>query len=145
MGMSSEGILFWGVWFENGELEAAGIEDLGDKAYELNKKLRNEAAPQPAKGEPPHEYKGPAWDEWRARVKECEARSCDVRSAGHCNNSYATYVYVVASRLRAEWSQMLAVESLQVPPEWEPRLIGFCAALNLPHKQAQWWLTSSYG
>ncbi len=146
MSNRASGVLYWGIPYNADELEqihpydadgASGANKLSELAW-----TRRDATMPRA----PSEDEGDAtWDAWRDHLEAWEAEQCDVGLAGYCDNSEASYVFVIASRLEAQWSQMLAVESLTVPPEWYPRLRTYCEALGLPWCEPGWYLTSYYG
>lgn len=151
MSTSAEGILFWGVhygaddlekWFPEDATGDSGHSLLANRAWELEQQQR---PPEPPLGPPNSEYDTPAWDEWRQRVARIESAGCDLRRAGHYDSSQASYVYVRASRQRAEWSEVVPIASLAVPPEWRASLLAYLEALGLPPREPGWFLTSYYG
>lgn len=156
MSMDAEGVLFWGLWYSDDEVRDSGavvehhpeedgpLDALEEKAQAMRQRERATACPEPptaASGG--RQYAGPEWDDWREKVAAWEDAACRVRRAGHWE-SQTVYVYVEASRLRAEWDEVKPVVT-DVGADWERKLRDYVAALGLPWKAPGWFLTSHYG
>ncbi len=151
MGMSPEGVLFWGVVYEADELGdlfpenesgECGCDRLDSLADALYDRARDLDCPEPA---PTPGYSGPEWDAWRVRVRLWELRGCSVGRMGHSDSSGKRYVCVRASRLRAEWDESVTVGDLAVPDLWRLSLADYLRQLGLPLRATGWYLTSYYG
>lgn len=152
MGMSPEGIIYYGYYFS--EEDEVDIPDVFSIA-------RNRAE---AKGAIPVDYStepkewGPARAAWReehddeiqayygAIRAEETAIGVDWAVAGSYDFGNH-YVYIPASRITAEWSEMQALTDLIAEPDWALKLDSHLSEMGIakPQDGPRWYLTSLYG
>lgn len=156
MGMSPEGIVFFGYSFNEGELEE--FPDIDDITIA---RAKAKGAVQPAWGSIPRGF-GPERDAWYAEHQHeidawFAAKKAEKDAMGdvewHIAGSYdygSPYVCIGASRLAAEWGEMINLNPdsmASVHPSWEYTLREHLLDIGipLPEGSPRWYLTSLYG
>lgn len=155
MGMTAEGVLYYGFPLRNSAERGESDEDestLMDRAYKHEMETRARECPEPGeydhKREKTDEAWGKTWQEWREKLKEWERRFCDVHRAGYADQEGAVYVCFNGSVKTAEWDEMVPIstEMLLIDTmECNKRLKDYCDALGIPWQTPDWYLTSYYG
>ena len=148
MGMSPSGILFYGIWYTQEEVDE-GV-DWSEKAENIFLAHRDNECPMPEKdydlerGRRDSKYESP-WIAWRKQVVEWDKEQCMLDYAGHCDFDGNLYIYVVGSRKEADWDEMVPVRNLVHQwSSWDGKLKKFAEELGLPWKEPGWYLTSRY-
>lgn len=134
MSTSTDGILFWGIHFDEGEFEP-GWE--WEDAYAATKGVIKPTAPYEGNENIYSAY-------WAAKRDAVESAGCLVDA--HCSGEYPMfYVAVKASQTVNRRGYPEEIKSLEVGADWEAKLRAFCEALGVPWSQPKWWLVSYWG
>lgn len=83
--------------------------------------------------------------EWDAKYKLAEASGCRIDS--HCSGEARMPTVAIAASRQVAWrGYPVAVDSLDVAPEWPGLINSFCAKLgiNVEGKRLGWWLVSMW-
>ena|ERR1700733_6372430 len=148
MSTSTDGILFWGIAYDDNEQddeddEESGIRSFGELYEIIDEALtedRDAVNPEPAVAG----YQGPEWDAWRERNIALQAEQCVF--GWHCSAEYPMYYVAVKSVTASRgYPQEIKPEDLVVGADWPDRLKEFCVRFGLPWKEPKWWLCSYWG
>jgi hypothetical protein len=86
----------------------------------------------------------PEWDKWRAdRRALLEAGGVDVEMAGYEDNLISLIV-IRESYIRAEWSEIKPLKSLEAKPEWDQKLHDWCELMGVEWREPGWYVASLY-
>lgn len=148
MGISVEGVLFWGIWYNPSE-EFLSLKGILERAFDVEHESGDKECPPPEEDYSLwEERRNPAyaalWADWRTRRREWKARQGCCDYAGHPDHIETIYVAIAGSKREAEWDHMEPIASLASDPDWEPKLREYVKALGLPWKTPGWYLTSRY-
>jgi hypothetical protein len=145
MGASSEGILFYGLYF--GEELPEALEEADDSEDELTQRFAKAAGfTEP---DPGYVYKGDneAHFEWykrqQAAIKE-KFGDVEILYLGHYD--YPSYG-LSAKKYAAEWGEGVEIDGPHWSSEWVSQLTDACIALDIELSGIRfaWHLSSSYG
>jgi hypothetical protein len=158
MGVSTDAILFWGIvsdeeghpWLKHqpeddeDDDDDDSDDDSDDDEFDWEE-VYAEAMGVPC---PDAEYGDdtkPIYQAyWKRKREIIEASGCTFGS--HCSGDCPMdYVAVVESETTARRGYPEEITSLEVKPDWEPKLREFCEKLNIPWGEPKWWLVSYWG
>ena len=145
MGVSTDGILFYGICLEEeAEIpwEGADEGDVDDvESYYASKAgvkpPEEEYSDDPKVKELYHEY-------WEAKNKAHEASKCDV--VHHCSYDYPMFGLAVKESVEsANRGYPQEVKSIAVQEDWDSLLKDYCEKMDVEYVQPKWWLVSMWG
>ncbi len=126
MGISSDGIFFYGLLWKDEE-KPPWKEPTPD---ELTKA----------------KYGEPDWEELYEIRSGKKLEKSPVISGIHCSFEYSMhYVAVRKSAVTASRGDPQKVKILTIDPEWEGELRKFCEIMGVKWREPAWWVTSLYG
>jgi hypothetical protein len=136
MGVSTDGILFFGIAYEEDEIdleamtEAAGMdtEEFDDGFADLY--LFKIGAPV---------------DDYDARIELSNAAVCEVGT--YCSYDYPMYFACVKKGLyRVNRGYAAEIpDGIRAEADWAEQLKAFCALMGLPYRKPKWLLVSLWG
>jgi hypothetical protein len=157
VGVSTNGILFWGVSYDEGDLDQP--EDGDWEEFIANKTgIKKPEKPYPnLRKRGSYEDREPTPDEkvivdeyhkyWKDQNAAAEAQTCWVDIHGHYDGCPMPYIYVkrlhkVALR---GYPEELGVMDLQPTDDERKALKAFAELIGAEWRQPQWWLASYWG
>lgn len=139
MGCDPKGILYYGVKLD-AEPEFDDM-DANDAWAEANR---------PAQPEDKSDYKTPAWEEWREklRVYEKSPRNVEIDWSGtdECHDE-GWYVHCEGLEKTVTWDQHLEIGGMDLAknhPEADAAIKEFCERFGLEYKTPSWHLACRY-
>jgi hypothetical protein len=154
MGMSPEGIIYYGYYFT--EQDEVGVPDIDHMAEE---RAKANGAVSVSWSTIPHQF-GPERDAWLEETREArtawyeavleEKKIIGVEWAFAGSYDYATdFVCIPESQFRAEWSEMTELKPGDLATEWVWQTILDAhleeMGIEKPQEAPSWYLTSLYG
>jgi len=140
MGISSDGILFYGIMFdwEDGN-EPWADDEGGDEAWVCDKLGISDK-------EPKHDdYKSQDWKDYWEYKRERLA-DIGIEFVLHCAYDYAMWGLAISPTiLRAYRGYPKEIDSIDIAEEWNEKLRAFCELVGVPYSEPKWWLCSVYG
>lgn len=142
MGMDPKAILYYGFRLP-GDID----EHLSDDELDIHdsadqwKEQRSPVKPA-VEG-----YKGPEWDQWRAKRKEWEARPENVEiGLSGSDGDMVYYLHCACKEKSVEWSEHLCLtgHDFGPQPECDAMLKAFCEQYKVPFQQPEWHLACLY-
>ncbi len=156
MGVSTDGILFYGIPYGEGyddELKAPwwhGCEDEEPDSESHYEDPEDYYAYKMGVEPPTEEYsEEPSIREkflkyWKAQRAIYEKSGCDI--IYYCSDQCTMFAVGIEKSIKcAHRGDALEIENLDVQPEWDGLLKHFCEIMEVPYKQPKWLLVSYYG
>ena len=129
MGMTCEGVLFWGFPVDPNYAEE---HDDPEEDFMASRGMKYEDFPDTP--------------EYLKKKKEFIGKlNVAAGIVWGCCREPSIYVYIESSRKVAEWGEMVPVDSLEVGEAWEKNLKEFCDGAGIPWETPRWFVTSYYG
>ena len=147
MGISSDGIIFFGYCFEEeiawvGDEEPAAWADDGWES--LYAAVRGVHPPEEEYSE---ENKALHHAYWEKKSEICKESSCEIDL--HCSYDYGMHYICIRSTNKTAsrgYPEKLDPKTFEINPEWKAQLDEFCKLVGIkPEGEPSWWLTSLYG
>lgn len=90
------------------------------------------------------DYQSQEWNDWRATYRAMmDACSVKVALAGYGEN-LINCIVIKESYVRAEWTEILPIKSLETKAEWDKQLQEWCNLLGVEYRQPGWHVACLY-
>jgi len=123
MGVSTDGKLFYGIHFEEGELEELDFGYSDDEQSSCGSQLEAHIE---------NEY--------------CHKNPPPVQFGTHCSYDYPIYYLCITSTdVTASRGDPKKIDTLEVNPEWDKMLKQYCDKYKIPFTKPGWYLASMWG
>lgn len=148
MGMTSAGILFYGITFTEEEEEKLVFpwdkdgEELEPEEWFAKKLGIIEPEEEYEYSSLTHEEYSKYWAEVR---KVGETMKCELVHFGELDSETSFAIGVKKSVLVADGWDTKEVTTLEIKNEWKYQLKEFCEKAGIEYKDPKWWLVSYYG
>lgn len=145
MSADPRAIIYYGVRIKEEDMES--MPDQADE-HDANDDWKEANAPKDPGGPNDQDYKGPAWDAWRAAMEAYKASFANVEiDWSGCAEERSYYVHCPCLEKWVEWDDQIDLgrsPMLGSHPEADEAIRRFCAMFSLPYQRPSWHLAALY-